>query len=112
MDVISGQILKLLSFDFWRSDTYLNYFNWLDKSGGFFYERWGDAPVHTLALSLFINKSRLHFFEDIGYEHPPYNHCPSSPSRQADCKCDPKDSVDYKEVSCLKEWLSDVLTSH
>ncbi|KAK6089717.1 hypothetical protein P3W45_001359 [Vairimorpha bombi] len=103
---------EIASFDFWRSQIYLDYFNWLDKSGGFFYERWGDAPVHTLALSLFIDKSRIHFFEDIGYEHAPYKHCPSSPSRRADCNCDPKESVDFKDESCLRNWLSNALTSY
>lgn len=31
--------------DFWRSKPYQDYFNHLDRAGGFFYERWGDAPV-------------------------------------------------------------------
>ncbi|KAJ1588959.1 hypothetical protein NDA15_000889 [Ustilago hordei] len=34
---------------FWRSKQYLDYFDFLDKAGGFFYERWGDAPVHSIA---------------------------------------------------------------
>ncbi|EQB61002.1 alpha- -mannosyltransferase [Vairimorpha apis BRL 01] len=102
---------EIASFDFFRSDVYLDYFKYLDMSGGFFYERWGDAPVHTLAASLFLEKKLIHFFDDIGYEHPPYSHCPSSPSRLVDCECRPKDSVDFMEISCLKQWLSDVLES-
>lgn len=102
---------EIASFDFWRSPIYRSYFNWLDKSGGFFYERWGDAPVHSLALSLFLDKSKIHFFEDIGYEHPPFSHCPSSPSRQKDCNCDPKRSVDWMPQSCLKDWENDIILS-
>lgn len=102
---------EIASFDFWRSEQYLKYFEWLDKSGGFFYERWGDAPVHSLALSLFLDKSKIHFFEDIGYMHPPFNHCPSSPSRLKSCSCTPKDSIDFAPQSCLRDWLSDVLRS-
>ncbi|PKK79083.1 hypothetical protein RhiirC2_860813 [Rhizophagus irregularis] len=34
----------------------------LDKAGGFLYERWGDAPVHTIALALFLEKNQIHFF--------------------------------------------------
>ncbi len=46
---------------FFRSKVYEDYFNHLDLSGGFFYERWGDAPVHSIALGLFEDKSKLHW---------------------------------------------------
>lgn len=26
----------------------------------FFYERWGDAPVHSIAATLFLDRSRIH----------------------------------------------------
>lgn len=42
------------SLALWRSDAYLAYFDYLDKAGGFFYERWGDAPVHSIAAALFL----------------------------------------------------------
>lgn len=45
----------------------MDYFNYLDKAGGFFYERWGDAPVHSIAAALFLKKEELHFFNEIGY---------------------------------------------
>jgi mannosyltransferase len=46
---------------FWRSQAYEDYFNWLDRAGGFFYERWGDAPVHSIALALFEDSSKIHW---------------------------------------------------
>lgn len=46
---------------FWRSKAYEDYFNHLDRAGGFFYERWGDAPVHSIALGLFEDKHRIHW---------------------------------------------------
>lgn len=46
---------------FWRSKEYEDYFNHLDKAGGFFYERWGDAPVHSIGLGLFADKSKIHW---------------------------------------------------
>ncbi|CAM0140857.1 unnamed protein product [Umbelopsis sp. WA50703] len=52
-----------------RSEEYLSYFEHLDKSGGFFYERWGDAPVHSVAVALMLNESDVHFFNDIGYKN-------------------------------------------
>lgn len=36
---------EIASMDFWRSEPYTKYFETLDNTGGFFYERWGDAPV-------------------------------------------------------------------
>lgn len=30
---------EIASLDLWRSNEYLKYFNFLDRSGGFFYER-------------------------------------------------------------------------
>jgi mannosyltransferase len=47
---------------FWRSKAYEDYFDHLDRAGGFFYERWGDAPVHSIALGLFEDKSRIHWY--------------------------------------------------
>jgi mannosyltransferase len=47
--------------EFWRSRAYQEYFDHLDRAGGFFYERWGDAPVHSIALGLFADKSKIHW---------------------------------------------------
>jgi mannosyltransferase len=47
---------------FWRSKKYRDYFEHLDRAGGFFYERWGDAPVHSVALGLFEDKSKIHWY--------------------------------------------------
>ena len=55
------------SLDFWRDKPYMDFFEKLDTDGGFFYERWGDAPVHSIAASLLLDKSEIHFFEDIAY---------------------------------------------
>ncbi|KAK9354279.1 glycolipid 2-alpha-mannosyltransferase-domain-containing protein [Lipomyces doorenjongii] len=64
--------------NFFRSDAYDKYFEYLDHAGGFFYERWGDAPVHSIGLGLFLDKSKIHWFKDIGYLHMPYYNCPAS----------------------------------
>lgn len=50
----------------------MDYFEHLDKAGGFYYERWGDAPVHSIAAALFARKDQIHFFQDIGYRHEPF----------------------------------------
>lgn len=52
---------EVADLSFFRSQTYTEYFDHLDKAGGFFYERWGDAPVHSIALGLFEDKNKLHW---------------------------------------------------
>jgi mannosyltransferase len=47
--------------DFWRGQAYDEYFTRLDRTGGFFYERWGDAPFHSVALGLFEENERIHW---------------------------------------------------
>ncbi|ETN45667.1 uncharacterized protein HMPREF1541_09500 [Cyphellophora europaea CBS 101466] len=65
------------SLDFFRSEASKKYFEWLDDSGGFYYERFGDAPIHTLAVALFAARNQVWFFRDIGYQHDSARHCPA-----------------------------------
>jgi mannosyltransferase len=53
---------EIADMSFWRSQAYEDYFNHLDRAGGFFYERWGDAPVHSIALGLFEDSSKIHWY--------------------------------------------------
>lgn len=56
-------------------------------------QRWGDAPVHSIAASLFASRDQVHFFSDIGYRHPPFQHCPQGQEwKKGKCSCDPTDS--------------------
>ena len=60
---------EISSSSIWRSESYQRYVNYLDRLGGIYYFRWGDAPIKSLALSLFVNKSSMHQFTDITYKH-------------------------------------------
>lgn len=42
---------EIADMRFWRSKAYSDFFEFLDQKGGFFYERWGDAPVHSIGRS-------------------------------------------------------------
>ncbi|KAH7886560.1 alpha-1,2-mannosyltransferase [Phlebopus sp. FC_14] len=97
---------EIADMDFWRSDVYMTFFEFLDQQGGFYYERWGDAPVHSIAASLFVPRSNIHFFNEIGYEHPPYTHCPMNKERWTigRCSCGQEESFDYDGYSCLSRW--------
>lgn len=98
--------------DFWRGEAYQKFFDYLESKGGFYYEvrysselcslfplifcvkqRWGDAPVHSIAAALFARKDQIHFFRDIGYRHDYFQHCPSGDDWvKGRCSCDPNDS--------------------
>ncbi|KAI9888716.1 MAG: hypothetical protein M1814_006485 [Vezdaea aestivalis] len=104
------------SLNFFREEANEKYFNWLDRGGGFFYERFGDAPIHTLSVAMFVPKEEIWFFRDIGYQHDINRQCP--PDSQGLCMCEPT-SIDenfYKLVplespqkkpddTCIRQFL-------
>lgn len=95
---------EIASFDFFRSKLFNEFVDELERAGGFYYERWGDAPVHSIAASILLDKSEVHFFENIGYTHEPITHCPKNGKN---CDCEPKDSIDFMKFSCLQSYLNE-----
>ncbi|KAG2349858.1 glycosyl transferase [Suillus weaverae] len=97
---------EIADMDFWRSEAYTKFFEYLEKTGGFYYERWGDAPVHSIAAALFTRKDQIHFFKDIGYKHAEFAHCPQGKQwREGHCSCDPNDNFDFAQNSCLRHFM-------
>ncbi|CAI4038334.1 hypothetical protein SMKI_04G6780 [Saccharomyces mikatae IFO 1815] len=97
---------EIANLNFWRSPAYGEYFEALDHQGGFFYERWGDAPVHSIAAALFLPKDKIHYFSDIGYHHPPYDNCPLDDKVYKDnnCECDQGNDFTFQTYSCGKQY--------
>lgn len=97
---------EIADMEFWRGEAYQAFFEYLDSKGGFYYERWGDAPVHSIAAAIFLNRNQIHFFDEIGYEHNPYTHCPKLGTNWQDgrCSCDQKKNFDYDGYSCMSKW--------
>ncbi|KAL2024348.1 hypothetical protein VTK56DRAFT_8830 [Thermocarpiscus australiensis] len=69
---------EIADLDFFRGDAYQALFRHLDRHGGFYHERWGDAPVHSLAVHLLLPPGKLHHFSDFGYHHEPFFQCPGN----------------------------------
>lgn len=67
--------LEIADLDFFRSPEYREIFEFLDKDGGFYHERWGDAPVHSLAAAMLLQPEELHHFSDLGYIHDGLQYC-------------------------------------
>ena len=56
----------------WTSPIWRAYMAFIDKSGGIYTQRWGDAPLHTLGVSMLIGLDKLHRFADVAYTHTPF----------------------------------------
>lgn len=97
---------EIADLDFLRSDVYQAYFDHLDRSGGFFYERWGDAPVHTLAVSLFLPADKIKHFPNVGYYHEPNQGCPRDRKlhEALRCDCDPDEDWTFHQHSCTNKY--------
>jgi len=97
---------EIASLEFWRGKAYSAYFEHLDRVGGFYYERWGDAPVHSLAAALFLPTEKVHHFADVGYRHRPWERCPVDEESHVSgrCLCDRERSYDTHRWSCLPRW--------
>ncbi|KAK9379764.1 nucleotide-diphospho-sugar transferase [Kockiozyma suomiensis] len=98
---------EIAAMDFWRSPAYTELFEALDRSGGFFYERWGDAPVHSVAASLLLDKEEIHWFYDVGYRHHPFTHCPEPRKEYHEsgkCYCNPTQNFDRNAYSCTRQY--------
>ncbi|KAH8152660.1 uncharacterized protein LAJ45_03501 [Morchella importuna] len=89
-----------------ESEAYTKYFEFLDSAGGFFYERWGDAPVHSLGVGLFAPKDKIHHFADFGYSHPPCSRCPQDDEshKSGRCYCNRAVNFDTNSYSCMPRW--------
>ncbi|CAL9730159.1 alpha-1,2 mannosyltransferase Ktr1p [Monosporozyma unispora] len=99
---------EVASLDFWRGPAYSAYFDYLDHAGGFFYERWGDAPVHSIGAALFLKRDEIHFFGDVGYYHPPFYSCNIDDEvRLANkCECNPDLDFTFNGYSCTTKFFT------
>jgi mannosyltransferase len=74
---------EIADMDFFRSEGYTRLFGYLDEEGGFYYERWGNTPVHSLAVAMLLQPKEVHHFSDFGYVHGGLQYCAHAPSAQA-----------------------------
>jgi alpha 1,2-mannosyltransferase len=63
---------EIVDLRFFRSPTYLRFFDYLDRTGGIYQFRWGDAPIRTIAVALLVPPAQVRRFDDIGYSHAGY----------------------------------------
>ncbi|KAK8017773.1 hypothetical protein PG993_014099 [Apiospora rasikravindrae] len=69
---------EIADLDFFRAAPYQSLYAHLEKAGGFYFERWGDAAVHALAVNMLVEPRKLHHFADFAYRHDYYYQCPAN----------------------------------
>ena len=60
---------EISALSLWISKQYQDYINFIDLIGGIYYYRWGDAPIKTIAVTLFLPQNSTHLFTDFMYQH-------------------------------------------
>jgi len=68
---------EISKFDFWRSQTYQDFIEYIDNTNGIYLYRWGDAPIRLLAVSIFLPEEQVHAFTDIAYKHQEFVNFPN-----------------------------------
>lgn len=124
---------EIAHMSIYKNPIYDGYFDYLESHDGFWKERWGDAPVHSLGLSLLLDVEDVHYFRDIGYRHDTLYHCPRNNKHHLDtpyssekyirkgqkyddlyeygtgcrCKCpdNKKDEVEDYHPFCINKWF-------
>jgi alpha 1,2-mannosyltransferase len=59
----------ITELDFWRRADVRRFLLYLDRMGGAYKCRWGDALVQTAAIQIFMPPARVYKFQDWTYEH-------------------------------------------
>ncbi|KAK3242070.1 hypothetical protein CYMTET_48214 [Cymbomonas tetramitiformis] len=56
----------------WSSDTYKRFMGAVDAANGIFLNRWGDAAIKSIGVSLVVDPAEVHRFDDFPYYHAPF----------------------------------------
>lgn len=104
------------NLNFFRGEEYNLYFEALDRTGNFFYERWGDAPVHSMAVSYLLPPEKIQYFDNTGYYHGKIGNCPRDKDYfvKNNCKCNRRLEFSWRRWSCVPRWFDglDIKSPH
>ncbi|KAF9956095.1 alpha 1,2-mannosyltransferase 2.4.1 [Mortierella alpina] len=90
--------------DFLRSPEYLTYFSFMDRHGPIYYEKWSDATVMTIGLSLLASRNDTVHMKPNGWSYGGQSYCPSSFEFNRLCHCDPTPPGSALHMSCTDFW--------
>ncbi|KAG0038267.1 hypothetical protein BGZ82_000637 [Podila clonocystis] len=93
--------------DFFRSPEYLAFFDAIEHEGLIYYEKFTDAIVATLGISLLLPKSQILHLGGMGWAtaSKEWSYCPHSSELNAKCHCNPNPAIKPAHLSCNSFWL-------
>ncbi|GJJ70661.1 hypothetical protein EMPS_03011 [Entomortierella parvispora] len=91
--------------DFFRSEAYQTLFEFIDQAGLFYYEKWTDATVITVALALLAPRTDTLYLKQLGWGLNKLLYCPRTPEHNQHCHCDPRTTASQIHVSCTPYWM-------
>lgn len=56
-------------FSWFLEPKYQDFYEFIDRSGGIYYHRWGDSAIKYLGIGMLLDERQIHNFRDIHYEH-------------------------------------------
>lgn len=60
---------EISHFSIWRTKLWREYSQYITSNGGIYMKRWGDAPIHTIGVSLLLDREDIYRFSDMNYYH-------------------------------------------
>lgn len=60
---------ELGKISWFLTSEYMNFYNYIDKCGGIYTKRWGDAPIKFLGINLFMNQKNIIPVQGFTYQH-------------------------------------------
>lgn len=96
--------LAALDLEFFREETISAFLSWIDREGGYYYELWSDAPVHSIAVSLFAHSREVVHFADLSWRQPDREHCAVDTDASAGCTSPMANATSAD--TCLR-WIVD-----
>jgi alpha 1,2-mannosyltransferase len=65
--------IYITNVSFWQRDKIREYLDAIDKSGGIYKYRWGDSPILSLAIKMFMKSKHILEMNDFNYTHGNHN---------------------------------------
>ena len=60
---------EMARMDVFTAIGYQNYINYIDQLGGTYHNRWGDAPIKSLGVSIFVPRNKTRRISGVTYYH-------------------------------------------
>ena len=62
---------EIVPMDYYNDGVYSTFLECINMSCESFHERWEDASMHYMAVSIFRGGDKLHYFDGFAYFHQP-----------------------------------------